>query len=98
MWDDIRLAGHQQARVWLEDRPECRYLRERLCERVGIDSADSGHGPPLNAAAVEVTIPLGGVAMYGLLGARFVSAEFSRIEVWGAQEHRFRRPSAAVVR
>src|SRR5713226_8667543 len=69
----LQLAQHRKARVWLNELPDARVKSAKFAEH----SVPSGK-PALERvrrAAVEILIPHGPRALYGLLGAELLSKE-----------------------
>ena len=67
----LNLGLHREVRVWLNELPELSYPIADVVERSIRTKAPVA--ATVRRAAVEMLIPTGGFAQYGLLGAEFVS-------------------------
>ena len=76
---EIKLHQHKKARVWINELPNLHLGLANVIERtVPVDRMLlSG----VHKAAVELLIPTGGRALYGLLGAEFVPHERKTLEI-----------------
>ena len=75
----LELGKHRQARVWIGEVPDTSF--PEVGEVKHIISATRGGYEGLRLAAVEVFIPLGPRAMYGLLGGQLKSSEADKLQV-----------------
>ena len=67
----LELGKHRKARVWINQLPDASFVPSVVAKVVISTDGTSGQGNI--QAAIELFIPLGPRAMYGLLGARFVA-------------------------
>lgn len=75
----VDLGKHRRARLWIGDLPDA------ACQSVNAVkhsiSASRNIQEGLRLAAIEVLVPLGGRAMYGLLGGEFRPDSTNRLDV-----------------
>lgn len=74
---DLSLSQHRRARVWLMEQLPARLVDGTPLERVVPGGAKAEES--IRMAAVEILIPKGGHALYGLLGAEITPASNRQI-------------------
>jgi hypothetical protein len=78
----LEFGTYRRARVWEGELPEAIVRRARIQES-GYEARRRGSGG-IKKAAIEISVPLGGRTLYGLLGAEWRPMQSDRFlaEVW----------------
>jgi hypothetical protein len=66
----LKLSRHRTARVWLDESPRAQYVPTAVMRRVV--SSGLSMPPVIRLAGVELVVPRGAMASYGLLGAELL--------------------------
>src|SRR5664279_4593772 len=69
----LKLSRHRRGRVWLGEPPDASYSPTRSLRRVV--SSGLAIRPAIRIAGIELVVPRGGMASYGLLGAELLDSE-----------------------